>query len=75
MLWTITGFLFLPAGTIRFWMQSNYPPRIHRAQIKEILETEAMDATIYIAVDTWNILKKAVVSTAAAAAIGTVFKF
>ena len=32
------------------------------AQIKEILETEAMDATIYIAVDTLEYLKKAVVS-------------
>ena len=42
------------------------------AQIKEILETEAMDATIYIAVDTLEYLKKGGRITAAAAAIGTV---
>lgn len=46
--------------------------RFTGAQIKEILETEAMDATIYIAVDTLEYLKKAGRITAAAAAIGTV---
>ena len=46
--------------------------RFTGAQIKEILETEAMDATIYIAVDTLEYLKKGGRITAAAAAIGTV---
>ncbi len=42
------------------------------AQIKEILEQEAMDATIYIAVDTLEYLRKGGRVTAAGAAIGTV---
>lgn len=42
------------------------------AQIKEILEEESMDATIYIAVDTLEYLKKGGRVTAAGAAIGTV---
>lgn len=41
------------------------------AQIKEILEREAMDATIYIAVDTLEYLKRGGRVTAAGAAIGT----
>lgn len=41
-------------------------------QIQEILEREAMDATIYIAVDTLEYLKKGGRVTAAAAAVGTV---
>lgn len=45
---------------------------LNGAQIKEILETEAMDATIYIAVDTLEYLKKGGRITTAAAAIGTV---
>ena len=45
---------------------------LNGAQIKEILETEAMDATIYIAVDTLEYLKKRGRITTAAAAIGTV---
>lgn len=44
------------------------------AEIKAILETEAMDATIYIAVDTLEYLKKGGRITAAAAALGTVLK-
>lgn len=44
------------------------------AQIKEILESEALDASIYIAVDTLEYLKKGGRITAAAAAIGTVLK-
>lgn len=44
------------------------------AQIKEILEREALDASIYIAVDTLEYLKKGGRITAAAAAIGTVLK-
>ncbi len=44
------------------------------AQIKQILEDEAMEATIYIAVDTLEYLKKGGRITAAAAAIGTVLK-
>ena len=44
------------------------------AQIKEILEAEALDASIYIAVDTLEYLKKGGRITAAAAAIGTVLK-
>ena len=42
------------------------------AQIKATLEQEALDATIYIAVDTLEYLKKGGRITAAAAAIGTV---
>ena len=42
------------------------------AQIKERLEKEAYDASIYIAVDTLSYLKKGGRVTAAAAAIGTV---
>ena len=42
------------------------------AQIKETLEAEAMDATIYIAVDTLEYLKKGGRVTAAGAAIGSV---
>ena len=41
------------------------------SQIKEILEAEALDASIYIAVDTLEYLKKGGRITAAAAAIGT----
>ena len=44
------------------------------AKIKEILEREALDASIYIAVDTLEYLKKGGRITAAAAAIGTVLK-
>lgn len=44
------------------------------AQIKEILEAEALDVSIYIAVDTLEYLKKGGRITAAAAAIGTVLK-
>ncbi len=44
------------------------------AEIKEILEKEAMDATIYIAVDTLEYLKKGGRITAAAAALGTVLR-
>ena len=44
------------------------------SQIKEILEAEALDASIYIAVDTLEYLKKCGRITAAAAAIGTVLK-
>ncbi len=44
------------------------------AQIKEILEGEALDASIYIAVDTLEYLKKGGRITAAAAALGTVLK-
>lgn len=44
------------------------------SEIKEILEAEALDASIYIAVDTLEYLKKAGRITAAAAAIGTVLK-
>lgn len=43
-------------------------------EIKEILEQEAMDATIYIAVDTLEYLKKGGRITAAAAALGTILK-
>lgn len=43
-------------------------------EIKECLEREAMDATIYIAVDTLEYLKKGGRITAAAAALGTVLK-
>ena len=43
-------------------------------EIKEILEQEAMDATIYIAVDTPEYLKKGGRITAAAAALGTILK-
>ena len=42
--------------------------------IREILEKEALDASIYIAVDTLEYLKKDGRITAAAAAIGTVLK-
>ena len=42
------------------------------AQIKEILEKHALDASIYITVDTLKYLKKGGRITAAAAAIGTV---
>ena len=45
---------------------------MNAAQIKERLEKEAYDATIYIAVDTLSYLKKGGRVTAAAAAIGTV---
>lgn len=41
------------------------------SQIKEILEAEALDASIYIAVDTLEYLKKGGRITAAAATIGT----
>ena len=44
------------------------------AEIKMILEKEALDATIYIAVDTLEYLKKGGRITPAAAAIGTVLK-
>lgn len=44
------------------------------AEIKQILEKEALDATIYIAVDTLEYLKKGGRITPAAAAIGTVLK-
>ena len=44
------------------------------SEIKEILEAEALDASIYIAVDTLEYLKKGGRITAAAAAIGTVLK-
>lgn len=44
------------------------------AEIKEILEREALDATIYIAVDTLEYLKKGGRITAAAAALGTVLR-
>lgn len=44
------------------------------SQIKEILEAEVLDASIYIAVDTLEYLKKGGRITAAAAAIGTVLK-
>ena len=44
------------------------------AQIEAILEAEALDASIYIAVDTLEYLKKGGRITAAAAAIGTVLK-
>lgn len=43
-------------------------------EIKEILEQEAMDATIYIAVDTLEYLKKGGRITATAAALGTILK-
>lgn len=43
-------------------------------EIRDILENEAMDASIYIAVDTLEYLKKGGRITAAAAAIGTVLK-
>ena len=43
-------------------------------EIKEILEKEAMDTTIYIAVDTLEYLKKGGRITAAAAALGTILK-
>ncbi len=44
------------------------------SEIKEILEAETLDASIYIAVDTLEYLKKGGRITAAAAAIGTVLK-
>lgn len=44
------------------------------AEIKGILEAEALDASIHIAVDTLEYLKKGGRITAAAAAIGTVLK-
>ena len=44
------------------------------SEIKEILEAEALDASIYIAVDTLEYLKKGGRIPAAAAAIGTVLK-
>lgn len=44
------------------------------SQIKEILEAEALDASIYIAVDTLDYLKKGGRITAAAAAVGTVLR-
>lgn len=44
------------------------------AEIREILEQQALDATIYIAVDTLEYLKKGGRITPAAAAIGTVLK-
>lgn len=43
-------------------------------EIKDILEKEAMDATIYIAVDTLEYLKKGGRITPAAAAVGTVLR-
>ena len=45
---------------------------MNAAQVKERLEKEAYDATIYIAVDTLSYLKKGGRITSAAAAIGTV---
>lgn len=44
------------------------------AEIKAVLEKEAMDATIYIAVDTLEYLKKGGRITPAAAAIGTMLR-
>ena len=44
------------------------------AEIKEILEKEALDASIYIAVDTLEYLKKGGRITPAAAAVGTVLR-
>ena len=44
------------------------------AEIKEILEKEALDASIYIAVDTLKYLKKGGRITPAAAALGTLLK-
>lgn len=44
------------------------------AEIKQILEKEALDATIYIAVDTLEYLKKGGRITAAAAALGSILK-
>ena len=44
------------------------------AEIKEILEKEALDASIYIAVDTLEYLKKGGRITPAAAAIGTMLR-
>lgn len=44
------------------------------AEIKEILEKEALDASIYIAVDTLKYLKKGGRITPAAAAVGTVLR-
>lgn len=44
------------------------------AQIKSILEKEALDASIYIAVDTLEYLKKGGRITPAAAALGTILK-
>ena len=44
------------------------------AEIKEILEKEALDASIYIAVDTLKYLKKGGRVTPAAAAVGTVLR-
>ena len=44
------------------------------AEIKEILEKEALDASIYIAVDTLTYLKKGGRITPAAAAVGTVLR-
>lgn len=44
------------------------------SKIKEILESESMDATIYIAVNTLEYLKKGGRITPAAAAVGTVLK-
>ena len=43
-------------------------------EIRDILEEEAMDATIYIAVDTLGYLKKGGRITAAAATLGTILK-
>ncbi len=43
-------------------------------EIKNILESEAMDATIFIAVDTLEYLKKGGRITAAAAALGTILR-
>lgn len=43
-------------------------------EIRDILEEEAMDATIYIAVDTLEYLKKGGRITAAAATLGTILK-
>lgn len=43
-------------------------------EIKDILEKESMDASIYIAVDTLEYLKKGGRITAAAAALGTILK-
>lgn len=44
------------------------------SEIRDILEKEAMDATIYIAVDTLEYLKKGGRITTAAAALGTILK-
>ena len=68
-----------PADVMKMWDQllKEHDEVVHvqgftGAQIKATLEQEALDATIYIAVDTLEYLKKGGRITAAAAAIGTV---